>query len=197
MLFTGDYVIINKQTNEALDSNINSGSQLSQQHPRPFMWQANSNAPNHQWRVEKQFNGNYIIKTRVNSQEMALDGNTNVPQHRSSHPCPFLYPVTPNAKNHRWILRPTGEYNTYMIVNEDNGLALDGNVTSADQYDYSHKAPFLWTPVPTAQNHLWSFQQVNYYYHQDNQHNNNNNNNHNGYQNMDGPAVQVDCCTIL
>ena len=124
--------------------------------------------------------------------QQALDGNTNVPQHSQTHPAPFLYPASGHAPNHRWVLRPTGEYNTYLIINEQNGLALDGNVHYREvrHFDHTHKSPFLWKPVQSAANHHWRFEQVNFYYNQQNQIGSS------GYNNMDG-TVQIDCCNIL
>jgi hypothetical protein len=155
-LESGLYVIVNQRTNKALDSNHGAAIQVCPQHPRVFTWSPDHNSPNHAWFVEKLSNGHYLLKTRDGA--MSLDGNIAVPQHSTSHPAPFLYPTTPNSPNHRWILTPTNEYNTFVIVNEANGLALDGNDEEYNAFqDSTHKTPFLWQPVHSAENHRWVF----------------------------------------
>jgi len=160
-LYTGEYIIVNKSTGLALDGNAEGASHLSHDHKRPFLWQPVHTAANHKWIVEKQPNGNYLLKTRANNQERALDGNVNVPQTNPQHPQPFLYTPVPSAANHRWSLQPVhGDANTFVIVNESNNLALDGNVNGIAHHDANHKAPFLWQPVHTAPNHQWIFHPV-------------------------------------
>jgi hypothetical protein len=160
-LATGEYVIVNKQTGKALDANVDAAMHMSHEHKRPFMWDKNSNAPNHKWLVEKQYNGNYLLKTRHNNNERALDGNTNAPQKQNSHPQPFLWTPVPSAANHRWVLKPVGtEHNTFLIVNEANNLALDGNVNAIGHHDHRYQSPFLYTETYHAPNHHWIFQAV-------------------------------------
>jgi hypothetical protein len=160
-LATGEYIIVNKQTGKALDANVDAASHMSNDHKRPFMWDKTPSASNHKWFVEKQYNGSYLLKTRHNNHERALDGNVNVPQKQTSHPQPFLWTPVPSAANHRWILKQVGsEYNTYMIVNEANQLALDGNVNAIGHHDHRYQSPFLWTETYHAPNHHWIFQAV-------------------------------------
>lgn len=146
------YLLVNKSTGQALDWNTPAAAQLSVAHPRIFMYSESPNSQNHHWQIEKQPNGNYLIKT--SNGQFALDGNTGVPNVAPSHPAPFLYTPTPSAANHRWRFEKVGK-KTYVIINEANGLALDGNVNGAPQRDARLKSPFLWTPVHSAANHQW------------------------------------------
>lgn len=150
-------MIINSSTNKALDWNHRAAAQLSGGHPRVFVYQPTDHSPNHHWILEKTGNGNYLIKTGDNS--LALDGNVNVPNVSPSHPAPFLYTPTPSAANHRWRIEKVAK-SQYIIINEANGLALDGNVDGAPQRDNNLKSPFLWTPVRSAANHLWKLKEI-------------------------------------
>lgn len=163
---SGRYILRNKATGQTLDSNIGAAKHLSNAHKRVFANNVNDKAANHMWTIEKVLPGQYMICTVPNKycDRMALDGNINVPQHRGTHPAPFLYQPTPEAPNHRWYLipAPTGEPGLYIIVNAANGKALDGNVNGVDHYDKNHKTPFLWDRVDTAPNHQWFLQKIHY-----------------------------------
>jgi hypothetical protein len=157
---SGKYLLRNKATGLTMDCNTSAAYQKCKKHPRVFANSVNDTAANHHWYIEKIQGNEYMICTapsKYQPTKKALDGNINAPQHKSSHPAPFLWDPTPSASNHRWyfIPAPTGEPYTYVIVNASNGKALDGNIDGCDHYDTKHKTPFLWDRVDSAPNHQW------------------------------------------
>jgi calmodulin len=96
-----------------------------------------------------------------------LDGSTeeSVPQIQASHPEPFLAPVEAEteaiAPSKQWKLQISDDGASYAIINEANGLSLDGNVTGVkEQHDTQHPSPFLFHPIEQAENQLWIFEPV-------------------------------------
>lgn len=155
MLRSGAYTITNKSTGLCLESPPPNAKQLSQAHPRASMTPSSilhGGGANKEWFIEEVGNGRYLIK---NIHNMALDSNENVPQQDHSHSMPFLYSASSTSPNHRWIIEFSGEPDTFFILSEYNGKALDGNVDGAQQTDYANKAPFLWPLNRQAQNHKW------------------------------------------
>jgi len=155
--FHGHYTIVNASTHKALDSNVGAAGQLSAAHPRPFVWDPVPSAHNHQWEIRQSEGEWFNIVPRGTNK--ALDGNTAVPQVAATHPAPFLWDIVPTAHNHQWKFQQVG-HDTYVIINRQNGLALDGNVGGAAQHTSTHPAVFLWQPVPSAPNHQWILTKV-------------------------------------
>jgi len=156
----GQVFLVNYQYNNLLDSNTGAATQVDPAHPRPFVYPIDSSAvaPNHEWNLLPQANGNYLIQSV--SSTLCLDGNENVPQEDAAYPSPFMWPCDANAPNHRWSLIQVATSASgaplYNLVNEQNEQALDGNTGAARQADPGHPAPFLWTPTAGAPNQQWA-----------------------------------------
>jgi len=154
---SGIYTITSVSNGKALDGNTTAAKQVSPQHQRIFMWNVVPTAKNHQWRVEHQSNGNYLLINMSNNK--ALDGNTGVQQFNQQYAEPFLWDPVPTAANHQWRLVPTGP-GTFGIVNSSNNKGLDANVGATAHFDATYQSPFLWEFTPHAPNHQWRFTPV-------------------------------------
>jgi hypothetical protein len=151
-----NYMIINVLTQRALDWNYNAAKQISADHERIFTWEPSEQASHHAWRIEKLDIHTFMIKT--GDEQLALDGNTQVPQYSDQHPAPFLWEPDYNAHHHHWRFQKVGEH-VYTIINELTGLALDGNNIS-EQLDPEHPSPFLHTAIANAPNQQWKLVKV-------------------------------------
>jgi len=163
--FPGFYMIVNAMSNLALDGNTGGARQRDPRHPRPFMWAPTPSARNHHWSIQHVGDDFFVLSLRGTN--ALIDGNTqpHIPQTDPRNPAPFLHRGA-QADNHRWQLvrgrngRSGYGQDSFVLINKYTHLALDGETSTAAQFDEKHPAPFLAPPSPASLAQQWIFTKV-------------------------------------